>query len=193
MKRVVTNPNDPRVIKTKKQFKETFKELVLLYDDFMSITIKELCDKAGLNRKTFYLHYKQVDELLLEIQQEYIQEFYSRTRQFSFYDEIEKIVEVYFDLAEGNPVYKKMATTSIYFFTKDIVRKMAIDYFFNNGIDFNSNEYSPAVMDFLFFFYDMNVYVMYKRWVIKNYPIPKEEMIALTAKLIRDGLTPYKK
>ena len=168
MKRVVTNPNDPRVIKTKKQFKEAFKELVLLYDDFMSITIKELCDKAGLNRKTFYLHYKQVDELLLEIQQEYIQEFYSRTRQFSFYDEIEKIVEVYFDLAEGNPVYKKMATTSIYFFTKDIVRKMAIDYFFNNGIDFNSNEYSPAVMDFLFFFYDMNVYVMYKRWVIKT-------------------------
>ena len=192
MTKTIVNNSDPRVIKTRKQFKEAFKELMLLYDDFMSVTVKELCDKAGLNRKTFYLHYKQTDELLLEIQNEYVGEFYELTKQYNFYNDIEKVVEVYFDLNENNPVYKKMAISSVYFFNREISRKRMIEFFNNKGMTFYSKDYSPVVMDFLYFFYDMNLYIMYKRWVLKNNPLPKEEMIVLTAKLIRDGL-PEKK
>ena len=34
--------------------------------DFEFITIKEICEKAGVNRSTFYLHYESVDDLLVE-------------------------------------------------------------------------------------------------------------------------------
>lgn len=34
--------------------------------DYESITIKEICKKAGVNRSTFYLHYDNIDELLCE-------------------------------------------------------------------------------------------------------------------------------
>lgn len=34
--------------------------------DFEYITIKEICEKAGVNRSTFYLHYQNVSELLYE-------------------------------------------------------------------------------------------------------------------------------
>ena len=34
--------------------------------DFDFITIKELCDKAGVNRSTFYLHYENMHDLLQE-------------------------------------------------------------------------------------------------------------------------------
>ena len=52
------NELDPRVKRTKKMFKDALKELMLKHDDYMEITVKELCEKAELNRRTFYLHYE---------------------------------------------------------------------------------------------------------------------------------------
>ena len=34
--------------------------------DFEYITVKEICDKAGVNRSTFYLHYENTSDLLKE-------------------------------------------------------------------------------------------------------------------------------
>lgn len=34
--------------------------------DFDFITVKEICEKAGVNRSTFYLHYETVEDLLQE-------------------------------------------------------------------------------------------------------------------------------
>ena len=34
--------------------------------DFKYITIKEICDTAGVNRSTFYLHYENISDLLKE-------------------------------------------------------------------------------------------------------------------------------
>ena len=35
-------------------------------EDFEYITVKEICDVAGVNRSTFYLHYETVGDLLTE-------------------------------------------------------------------------------------------------------------------------------
>ena len=40
--------------------------LLLEKKDFEYITVKELCQKAGVNRTTFYLHYQNMNELLEE-------------------------------------------------------------------------------------------------------------------------------
>ena len=34
--------------------------------DYTYITVKEICEKAGVNRSTFYLHYETMDDLLQE-------------------------------------------------------------------------------------------------------------------------------
>ena len=34
--------------------------------NFDKITVKEICEKAGVNRSTFYLHYETIDDLLIE-------------------------------------------------------------------------------------------------------------------------------
>ena len=34
--------------------------------DYEFITIKEICEKAGVNRSTFYLHYETMEDLLVE-------------------------------------------------------------------------------------------------------------------------------
>lgn len=42
--------------------------LILLLDkkEYSFITVKEICEKAGVNRSTFYLHYETMDDLLSE-------------------------------------------------------------------------------------------------------------------------------
>lgn len=42
--------------------------LILLLEkkEYSYITIKEICEKAGVNRSTFYLHYETIDDLLSE-------------------------------------------------------------------------------------------------------------------------------
>lgn len=39
---------------------------VLSKKDYAFITIKEICQKAGVNRSTFYLHYDSINDLLVE-------------------------------------------------------------------------------------------------------------------------------
>ena len=34
--------------------------------EYEFITVKEICEKAGVNRSTFYLHYESIDDLLIE-------------------------------------------------------------------------------------------------------------------------------
>lgn len=43
--------------------------------DFAYITVKEICEKAGVNRSTFYLHYETVADLLEESTRHIVDEF----------------------------------------------------------------------------------------------------------------------
>ena len=47
---------DLRVQRTKKILKETFKTM-LINLSYEKITVKDLCEKSMINRRTFYLHY----------------------------------------------------------------------------------------------------------------------------------------
>lgn len=60
------NPNDPRVKRTRKMLQESLIALILErgYDD---LTITDITERAELRRATFYLHYKDKEELLLAL------------------------------------------------------------------------------------------------------------------------------
>jgi len=66
---------DRRVRKTRDVLK---KNLITLMKNksINSITVKELCEKADINRGTFYLHYKDVFHMLEEIEKELFKEFH---------------------------------------------------------------------------------------------------------------------
>lgn len=58
---------------------------VLEKKDFQFITVKEICDKAEVNRSTFYLHYETIGDLLSETIAYVMQRFKDK------FDHIEKI------------------------------------------------------------------------------------------------------
>ena len=56
-------------MRTRRRIREAYNELVM-EKDIDKITIKELAERADIDRKTFYLHYAGVGEVLEEIQNE---------------------------------------------------------------------------------------------------------------------------
>lgn len=66
--------NDLRIIRTKKLLRNSLLQL-LEEKKFENITVSELAAKAGINRKTFYLHYSSTRDLLDEIQDELLDKF----------------------------------------------------------------------------------------------------------------------
>jgi len=55
---------DPRIIRTKKMFKEALISLLQENEDQSKLTVQKLADRAELNRATFYLHYQDIEDLM---------------------------------------------------------------------------------------------------------------------------------
>lgn len=59
------NKSESKYFNTARRMDEAFLEL-LSQKDLAYITVKEICEKAGVNRSTFYLHYETLGDLLSE-------------------------------------------------------------------------------------------------------------------------------
>ena len=84
---------DLRVLKTKEAIKNAFKNMIIEMP-YEKITIKELCERALINRKTFYLHYSSIDDLLEEFQEEIAEEYFDRIKNFDHIKEVDKIIPI---------------------------------------------------------------------------------------------------
>lgn len=62
----MVNQDDPRVLRTRQLIKEAF-SILLQKKGFDAITIKDIAQKAAINRATFYAHYEDKYALLEEI------------------------------------------------------------------------------------------------------------------------------
>ncbi|WP_125769873.1 TetR/AcrR family transcriptional regulator [Companilactobacillus furfuricola] len=54
---------DKRIRRTNKALRDAFREMAKT-TAYQDITVKKLTEKAGINRKTFYLHYDSIDDFL---------------------------------------------------------------------------------------------------------------------------------
>lgn len=66
--------NDKRVIRTKALLIRSLSAL-MKQKNIKDITVKELCEYADINRGTFYLHYKDIYDMLDSIEQELSDKF----------------------------------------------------------------------------------------------------------------------
>ena len=61
-----TPAKDLRVTKTLEAIDTTFRAM-MLEGGYESITVKDLCERARINKKTFYRYYETLDDLLAEV------------------------------------------------------------------------------------------------------------------------------
>ena len=73
----VRKTEDRRVKRTKKVLRECLFEL-LETATIDEITVKELTEKADVNRSTFYFYYKDISDMVMQIQTEIFDVFYEK-------------------------------------------------------------------------------------------------------------------
>ena len=71
------NRSESKYFNTAKLMEQAFIEL-LAKKDLEFITVKEICQKAGVNRSTFYLHYETIGDLLAESVENLNRDFFER-------------------------------------------------------------------------------------------------------------------
>ncbi len=77
--------NDRRVSRTKKALRCALQELIN-EKDYDQVTVEEITERANLGRTTFYLHYKDKEDLLLESFMELIDEMLAKIAQLPLLD-----------------------------------------------------------------------------------------------------------
>ena len=70
------NKSESKYFNTAKKMNEALINLIEK-KDFEYITVKEICEKAGVNRSTFYLHYETIGDLLEETTRYMLDDFLS--------------------------------------------------------------------------------------------------------------------
>lgn len=96
--------------------------LIKLLDEkeYQYISIKELCNKAGVNRSTFYLHYDSMDELLEEtietINKRFYESFGDKSKNFKISNNSKDLVLVnkdylypYLNFVKDNKIVFKLS------------------------------------------------------------------------------------
>lgn len=90
--------NDARVRYTRLTLKESFLTL-LKQKPANKITVKEVCELAGLNRATFYAHYSDCFDLLESIEQELLEAFKESLKLEDSFD-VTALIEAIYAMVE---------------------------------------------------------------------------------------------
>ena len=105
MKTSRRNPEDQRVRTTKRMLRDALISL-LAQKRICDIRVKELCEKAFVNRSTFYAHYKDIKTLAKEMEMELLRDLDGMLRRMPVVlpgehkNEVAKLTEELFDFFE---------------------------------------------------------------------------------------------
>lgn len=176
---------DLRVVKTKEIIRNTFKNMILEMD-YDYITIKELTERAKINRKTFYLHYDSLDDLLLEIQNSIANNFIEKQVSYTNLEDMKYLIGLFFESANKNPLDERILCSGSYRNISDRINKKVMDYRkkTNRGA-FSDNE---AYENIIFAYYGANSAIIYRQWVADGKKLSLEEVKELAIKLVCHGL-----
>ena len=110
---LINGTEDLRVQKTIDAIQKTFEDMICEMD-YEKITVKELCERARINKKTFYRYYSVLDDLLAELQGVMIEEYLERIKNYRIPEDLDKINREFFLYsAEKGSVYEKSPAAEI--------------------------------------------------------------------------------
>ena len=183
---IIQGNEDLRIQKTIIAIKDIFSNMLLAMD-YNKITVKELCDKAKINKKTFYKYYENLDFLLAELLDEFSNDFLNRIKDYTVPDDLEKINREFFKYStEQGELYEKIICNAA---DRHIGSKMIdkiVKATWNKSSDFNElDKYKKKIL--LAFIYNVGIEI-YRQWISDNKKISLEEIIDISNKLLCRGI-----
>jgi AcrR family transcriptional regulator len=178
-----TTHEDLRILRTREAINKTFTEM-LLKMSYDNITVKELAKQANINRKTFYLHYDSLDDLLEELQQKIADEFVQRIAPFKGQNDIAKLTREFFMYTlEGDTLKQHInCDDSCRFIYIKVNKKIMAKS------EYTKNEPDKYRQNIISAFITTASLEIFRQWVADGKKIPLEDIITLTTQLLCNGV-----
>lgn len=186
---ILDGTEDLRVQKTIEAIHKAFEEM--LYEmNYEKITVKELCERAKINKKTFYRYYAVLDDLLAELQGLFTQEYLKRIENYKVPEDLDKINREFFLYSvEKGPLYEKITCSGSY----DYIRSKMVNDVMNSkwGQSTWLQLLEPSKQAVLLEFIQSASMSVYRKWVADGKEIPLRDMIELSNQLLCSGVNGF--
>ena len=185
----IRNTEDRRVRKTKKQLRMALMTL-LLKKDLDAITVRDVAELADVNRGTFYAHYKDVEELLHQLENELMNELVAVGEKYK--DKLnnesafEYLTEIFALAGENSDiVYALNATTVDMAFQMKLHRELQQQYLFPF---LEKLELRGVYAELTAAYMTAGLIAMTVRWIEGGKKESPEELARLCGKLVSRGV-----
>ena len=186
----LTGSEDLRVQKTIEAIRSVFEQMICEMD-YHEMTVKELCERAKINKKTFYRYYPTMDDLLLELQMEVSSEYIQMISHYRLPEELDKVNEAFFrySVSRGE-VYEKITCASSYTQIRNtMIRRVNEATWYKSAWFCNIPAWQQNM---LIVYVQFTIVELYRQWVADGKKTPVEEVIRMSNALICRGLDGFR-
>lgn len=174
-----------RIAVTKRMLKEGLLRL-LEKKDLDKIRVNELCEESGINRATFYRHYEMPQDLLIELEKDFVQQMVPLNRKTqSLQDakiQMEKACAYIYDHADIAKILFRCNT--------DADMKRRFDDVYRQFWELRKTEKQFAHMDdatahVIIALLGGGCYCLIREWILADIPKTPKEIAAIMCNVIR--------
>ena len=186
---ILNGTEDLRVQKTIDAIHKVFDEMICEMN-YEKITVKELCERARINKKTFYRYYETLDDLLAELQNIFTQEYLKRIENYRIPEDLDKINREFFLYSvEKGALYEKITCSGSYHNIHNKMVNNVMNTAWGQSSWFRLLEPSKQVI--LLGFIQSGALEIYKRWVADGKKIPLTDIIDMSNQLLCSGVNGF--
>lgn len=188
MNRIVESvPVDRRIRKTKQGLRLALIKLIR-EKKFSSITITELANEADINRKTFYMHYSKIEDILKEIQDEFLEKLLLLIKEQEFSGKDIEIYDLFTGLNkiinENLDFYSQLVSLNSYKFLIQDVKDIFKHAIKEKIKDLEPEEPSDLYIEFI----ASGIIGMYVEWLQMESKISLEDLANAATKIVYHGM-----
>lgn len=180
---------DRRIERTRAAITKAMLEL-MQEQDYDDITVTQIAQRAGVDRKTFYLHYPSKDALVRAMERQHAEQLMGLTREIIESGEtpgVERVSTLLSALVgQDADLHRRIASTPSYSFLmndeKDILKQAISDMLASRST------LEPAMRELFAEFCAAGMIAAYVSWVKSGEQIPRDHFIEMLMRTMYEGL-----
>ena len=179
-----TPAKDLRVTKTLEAIDTSFRTL-MLEKGYEALTVKELCERARINKKTFYRYYETLDDLLAEVMATYAAAWRKRTTHLQVPEDLAAVTREFFRFGtEQDALYDAITCDPAF----NVMQRNLQDDASGEQIEAVPDGFTPETWHVYYSWQTAGTLAMYRAWVADGKRLPVDEVAELAVTLLCGGV-----